>query len=52
MTKTVQVGYAILLTGLIITMSSLIVALPHIHQWERDNNFPYGKLCDLYRSCR
>lgn len=23
-----------------------------ISAWERANNYPFGKLCDLYRNCR
>ena len=40
---------------LIIALSGAIigiVSIPHIDRWERANNYPYGKLCDLYRQCR
>jgi hypothetical protein len=29
-----------------------IDAIGYIHEWEVENDFPYGKLCDLYRNCR
>jgi hypothetical protein len=24
----------------------LLVSLPAIHKWERDNGYPYGRMCD------
>ena len=30
----------------------LLIALPDIHRWEREAGFPYGKLCELYRTCK
>jgi hypothetical protein len=32
-------------------MLMLVIVIPQIHQWERSNNYPYGKLCDVYHSC-
>ena len=26
--------------------------LPDIHAWEKAHGYPYGMLCDVYRSCR
>lgn len=28
-----------------------LASVPRINAWEKANNYPYGKLCDLYRSC-
>lgn len=46
-----------IITAIALTVASFaivvgIIALPHIHQWERDNGYPYGKLCELYRQCK
>ena len=30
---------------------ALLVSLPNIHRWEREAGYPYGKLCEVYRSC-
>jgi hypothetical protein len=43
---------AIVLTIGMFAIVAMIIALPSIHQWERDNGYPYGKLCELYRQCR
>ena len=23
----------------------------HVNEWEKANNYPYGKLCELYNNC-
>lgn len=37
---------------LIVLAAALLMVSPAIHKWERVNNYPYGKLCDVYRNCR
>lgn len=37
----------LLLTGFIM----LAYVTPALHRYERANNYPFGKLCDLYRNC-
>ena len=41
----------LLLIGLVFVLLS-ILALPHINEWERVNNYPFGKLCEVYNSCK
>ena len=24
----------------------------YVNEWEKDNNYPYGKLCELYNNCK
>lgn len=36
---------------LMLASIATLIALPRVHQWERDNNYPYGKLCDIYSNC-
>lgn len=36
----------------IVTSIFLLFVSPAIHKWERDNHYPFGRLCDLYRNCR
>lgn len=37
---------------LVLASIATLIALPRVHKWERDNNYPYGKLCEVYRSCQ
>jgi hypothetical protein len=41
-----------LLAGIVVlSIYCLLVVVPIIHKWEKQNNYPYGKLCDLYGTC-
>lgn len=31
---------------------AFVSAIPAIHAWEKANDYPYGKLCELYRTCK
>lgn len=42
----------IALTLALATAILLAVAAPGIHRWERENGYPYGKLCALYQNCQ
>jgi hypothetical protein len=33
------------LLALILCLAVLVAALPTIHAWERDNDYPFGKMC-------
>lgn len=50
MTKIERVMIALLTIGTIAGVTAPLY-LPRIHAWERANNYPYGKLCELYRNC-
>ena len=45
-----------LFTSLLVLVSfsflTLAYALPAIDQWERDNGYPYGKICEVYNTCK
>lgn len=30
----------------------MLVMSPAIHKWEREAGYPYGKLCDVFQSCK
>jgi len=30
---------------------ALVATLPSIHAWERQNDFPFGLLCEAYGTC-
>lgn len=45
---TVALFICLTITGAI----ALLVNVHHIHAWERANNYPYGKLCDVFHNCR
>jgi hypothetical protein len=34
------------------TFALLGYATVQVDRWERTNNFPFGKLCELYHTCR
>ena len=31
---------------------ALLVIAPAVDRWEREAGYPYGKLCEVYRTCR
>lgn len=41
-----------LLVATLISSVLLLMAVPSIHAWEQANGYPYGKLCQLYGTCR
>lgn len=44
----------LLLGVLVVTLMLAIVLLasvPAIHRWERQQGYPYGKLCQMYGTC-
>ncbi len=41
--------------ALLVLMLVAALALSRAHdlsRWERDNGYPYGRLCDFYRTCK
>lgn len=46
------IGFSFAFALITLAVWSLFVAVPQIHAWEKANNYPYGKLCELYRTCR
>ena len=38
-------------TILIVFSISMFRVSDHVNAWEKANNYPYGKLCDIYNSC-
>ena len=63
MTKTTEERYAsyceyvrlisfIGITVIFITLSiGLFLLADYVNAWEMANNYPYGKLCDVFNSC-
>ena len=39
------------LTIYVVVVVSLFVLADYVNTWEIVNNYPYGKLCDLYNNC-
>ena len=39
------------ITIVVVTVVSLFVLADYVNTWEIANNYPYGKLCDLYNNC-
>lgn len=29
----------------------LTYAVPAIHKWEKANDYPFGRMCEVYRNC-
>ena len=42
---------AIWIIILTVFTSSMFTVAHRINEWETANNYPYGKLCDLYNNC-
>ena len=40
------------LTILIVFSISMFTVANWVTEWEIANNYPYGKLCDLYNNCK
>jgi hypothetical protein len=38
--------------GLIVFSIGLFTLADKLQKWEVANNFPYGKLCDVYNNCK
>jgi len=51
MTTAERIGL-VFLTVLLVGAIATLVNIDKIHTWERANNYPYGKLCDVFRNCR
>lgn len=43
-------AFTVLILVLVTSLYTLY-RMPDIHKWERESGYPYGKLCDVYRSC-
>jgi len=39
------------ITIFVFVVVSLFVLADYVNTWEIANNYPYGKLCDLYNNC-
>ena len=39
------------ITIFVVVVVSLFVLADYVNTWEIANNYPYGKLCDLYNNC-
>lgn len=40
-------------TGLVVAaIFTLLFVSPALHKWERENGYPFGMLCELYRNCK
>lgn len=39
------------MTAIIVASLLLFVGGMEANRWEKANDYPYGKLCDLYRNC-
>ena len=35
----------------IILIAGLVIASISVNKWEKANNYPFGKLCDVFNSC-
>jgi len=35
----------------VLTVIALFTLAHYVNAWEIANNYPYGKLCDLYNNC-
>ena len=35
----------------VVVVVGLFVLADHVNTWEIANNYPYGKLCELYNNC-
>jgi len=38
-------------TILIVWAISMFIVSDRVNAWEKANNYPYGKLCDVYNNC-
>ena len=36
----------------VVTIVGLFILADYVNTWEVANNYPYGKLCDLYNNCK
>jgi len=39
------------LTGMLGLIVLLFIVAPEIDAWERANDYPFGKLCEVYNTC-
>lgn len=42
---------AVLMLLVVLPVAGLFYGVPAIDAWERANDYPFGKLCDVYNSC-
>lgn len=42
---------ALVVASFALPILSLLYVVPAIHAWERENGYPYGRMCDVTRSC-
>jgi hypothetical protein len=49
--KTLAITFA-LLALISINCWALLFAVPAINAWEKAHNYPYGRMCDVFHSCR
>lgn len=47
----IPIGILAALAILAVTIYAMTTGIPAIHAWEKANDYPYGKLCEVYRSC-
>jgi hypothetical protein len=43
---------SLVVVGCIVLPVGGLIASAHINAWEQANGYPYGRLCDAFRSCR
>jgi hypothetical protein len=44
--------FILFLLLIVFSISMFGYAIPKINAWEIANNYPYGKLCDVYNNCK
>lgn len=50
MTTTEKTLISVLLALIVLSLVGLM-SVGRIHAWEKANNYPFGKLCDVFHNC-